>query len=132
MTARSQIARRDTAGSKLRAAGFFCLRTPLLPFSDFTAWSDGLDAARDVAALRARLAAIVERPEVREAIFIASPSLAGEIAVWLREPTSERGEKVERGLVRYVSRMCGRATPFGQFAGCAVGAVGASTQLVLE
>ena len=132
MTARPHTPSREPTAAKLRHAGFFCLRTPLLPFDELTAWSAGLDAATDVAGLRARLRAIVERPAVREAIFIASPSLAGEIDIWLREPTSERGEKVERGLVRYVSRMCGRATPFGQFAGCSVGTVGASTALVLD
>lgn len=131
MTARNHTATAP-AISKLRHAGFFCLRTPLLPFDELTAWSAGLDAATDLAGLRVRLRAIVERPDVREAIFIASPSLAGEIDVWLREPTSERGEKVERGLVRYFSRMCGRATPFGQFAGCSVGTVGSSTALVID
>lgn len=131
MTTRNDTATAP-APSRLRHTGFFCLRTPLLPFDELVAWSSGLDAATDLDELRARLRAIALRPEVREAIFIASPSLAGEIDVWLREPTTERGEKIERGLVRYFSRMCGRATPFGQFAGCSVGAIGASTSLVLD
>ena len=71
------------------ASGFFVLRTPLLPFDDLLAWSDTLEApaaaadparfdralATDRQTLRARLAAIVARPDVREAIFVASPSL---------------------------------------------------------
>lgn len=122
--------RREAASATLRSAGFFYLRTPLLPFAELTAWRAGA-AAGDLVALRAGLRAIVDRPVVREAIFIASPSLAAEIPTWQREPDSERGQRIERGLVRYVARMCGRATPFGEFAGCSVGTVDAATRLAL-
>jgi thiopeptide-type bacteriocin biosynthesis protein len=63
---------------------------------------------------------------------VASPSLDGEIDTWLREPTGETGRKVERSLVRYACRMAGRATPFGLFSGCSVGAIGEHTRLVLD
>src|SRR4051812_19808021 len=70
-------------------ASFFAFRTPLLPFNEFLAWSDGLnaptaldDAARfeyayaaDCATLHERLRAIVTRPEVRDALFVASPNV---------------------------------------------------------
>jgi thiopeptide-type bacteriocin biosynthesis protein len=117
--------------NKLAHAGFFGLRTPLLPFAELLALGDGIAGRTDVGALRARLRAIVERPAVHEAIAVASPSLAAEIDAWLTDPASDRGQKVERGLVRYVSRMCGRATPFGQFAGCSVGLIGDATSLVV-
>ena len=92
-------------------SGFFVLRTPLLPFAELATWNDGV-AAEDRAELRRRLAAMIERPEVREAIFVASPSLEDSLPIWTREPESERGQKVERALVRYLARMAGRATPF--------------------
>src|SRR5581483_5521380 len=60
--------------------------------------------------LRARLRAVVERPEVREALFVASPDLHGRLDVWRRQPESEAGQKVERALVRYFQRLAGRAT----------------------
>ncbi|HEU0105120.1 MAG TPA: lantibiotic dehydratase, partial [Vicinamibacteria bacterium] len=47
-------------------------------------------------------------------------------------PESERGQRVEHALVRYFARMCGRPTPFGLFAGCAMGALGEGTDLVTE
>jgi thiopeptide-type bacteriocin biosynthesis protein len=51
--------------------------------------------------------------------------------VWFQEPQSEAGQKIERALVRYFARMAGRATPFGLFAGCSVGLIGAESRLVL-
>jgi hypothetical protein len=131
--------------SDIIPSGFFALRTPLLPFDELLTWSDGLEApsagddpvrleaacAADRVRLRRRLRAIVNRPEVREALFVAAPELEERSGPWLREP--ERGDdpKMERALVRYLARMAGRATPFGLFAGCSVGTVGDETRLVL-
>ncbi|OJT16483.1 hypothetical protein BO221_49945 [Archangium sp. Cb G35] len=128
-------------------SGFFALRTPLLPFDELLAWSEGLSAreaarqgdlarleaalAADRALLRERLQAALARPEVREALFLASPSLDESHGSWRKAPESERGQKVERALVRYWSRLAGRATPFGLFAGCSVGHLDAATRLAL-
>src|SRR5437868_12795016 len=73
------------------SAGFFVLRTPLLPFDEMEEWGRGLTAAAaartpgedslaealaaDRARLRAGLTALLQRPEVREAVFVASPDL---------------------------------------------------------
>jgi len=125
-------------------SGLFVFRTPLLPFNVLQAWSEDLEpcatggdpaavdhaCAAHRATLRARLAAIVARAEVREAIFVASPSLHDSVDLWLRDPDGDRGQRAERALVRYVSRMAGRATPFGLFAGCGVGTVATDTRLV--
>jgi thiopeptide-type bacteriocin biosynthesis protein len=134
-----------TLPNDLAPSGFFVLRTPLLPFDELLAWSDGLEAASagdatarleavladDRARLRHRLRSVFTRPEVREALFVASPDLEGRFDLWLREPEGKPGQKIERALVRYFARMAGRATPFGLFAGCSVGTVGAETRLVL-
>jgi hypothetical protein len=74
--------------------------------------------------VRGRLRELLGRPEIREAIFVASPSLDESMGAWLEQPASERGQKVERTLMRYLVRMAGRSTPFGLFAGCSVGTVG--------
>jgi len=127
------------------ASGFFALRTPLLPFDELLAWSDGLQAdcagddivrletawAADWKLLRNRLRDAYGRPEVREALFLASPDLEERFSAWLREPDGPAGRKIERALVRYFLRMAGRATPFGLFAGCSVGTVADSSQLGL-
>ena len=125
------------------ASGFFVLRTPLLPFDEFLSWGAGLEAPRavgergalagalaaDRARLRGRLGQIVARPEVRDAIAVASPDLDASIGHWLEDPDSDRGRRVERALVRYVTRMVANPTPFGLFAGCSTGTIGDSTAL---
>ena len=130
------------------ATGGFVWRTPLLPVDDFLDWGAGLAAAdayerdapgeeleaalaADRALLRDRLATAVERPEVREAITVGSPGLEAVIDVWLGQPTSRRGRNIERTLVRYLTRMATRPTPFGLFAGVATGRCGERTALHL-
>jgi len=127
-------------------SGFFVLRTPLLPFEEFLAWGEGLEAAgavadpqrleralaADRAVLRARLRAIAAEPIVREALFVASPDLHESLDVWVREPDNERGARIERALVSYFSRMAGRPMPFGLFAGCSLGTIGSMTNLAIE
>lgn len=121
-------------------SGFFVLRTPLLPIDELLKFSEGLRAAEiwkagadsapidvawqhDLAVLRARLKAIVARPEVLQALFVASPSLVSSIENWQQDPDSKKGLQAERALVRYLARMSGRSTPFGLFAGYSVGKV---------
>ncbi|MFN8492831.1 MAG: lantibiotic dehydratase [Caldilineaceae bacterium] len=134
---------------KFVPSGFFALRTPLLPFDELLHWSAGLAApvvrgeptrldaalAADKQQLRARLQAILTQPAVRDAIFVASPDLHEGYVRWLRGrllgAESEKGQKIERSLVRYFMRMAGRPTPFGLFAGCSVGTLGEATQLAL-
>src|SRR3954454_14081816 len=100
-------------------ADFVVLRTPLLPF-------EALEGLR-----RDGLKARVARPDIAEAIFLASPDLAESVAQWQREPDSKKGRRTEQGLVRYFLRMATRPTPFGLFSGCTPGRVGARTRLAL-
>src|SRR5436190_13043556 len=134
-----------TAPSDFQPAGFFVLRTPLLPYDELLDWAEGLEAPRalgdlaeleralaaDRARLRERLRAAVERPEVRDALFIASPDLDANLERWLADPDGERGRRAELALVRYFERMASRPTPFGLLAGCAVGTVADRTCLLL-
>ena len=117
--------------------------TPLLPVETLLDWSSGLSArlsydrgeslaaalATDRALLRSRLAKLLENPEIREAIFAASPSLDEALEHWFRNPDGEKGQRVEWGLVRYLCRMASRPTPFGLFAGISLGRVAKQTCL---
>jgi len=105
-------------------SGFFVLRAPALPFAAFA--GGALDEAP-----RAKLRRLVERPDVREALFVASPDLDARLETWRNAPDSEDGARIELSLWRYVARMAGRATPFGLFGSCSLGAIGATTRLEL-
>lgn len=132
-------------GADFEPHRFFLLRTPLLPFDELEAWSAGLrapGALGDPAALEAALDAdrkelrgwlrtLLTRPVVIEALHIASPALVDALDEWRRDPDSKKGRRAEESLVRYAIRMAARATPFGMFAGCSVGRVGAVSRLQL-
>jgi lantibiotic biosynthesis protein len=136
---------RAGSGRAASPSGFIVLRTPLLPFSEVTAWGSGLLApmalgtsgldeavAADRIQLRRRLEDIVTTPEFRDALFVASPSLAAAVDPWRKEPDSDRGRATERSLVSYLMRAAARPTPFGLFAGCTTGITGERTRLRLE
>jgi thiopeptide-type bacteriocin biosynthesis protein len=130
--------------------GFFVLRTPLLPFDEALEWGRSLACAgtwredndaettklafqNDLTVLRTRLRRLLQRPEVMQALAVASPSLQAGIAIWNNDPECKKGIQAERSLVRYFMRMAGRATPFGLFSGCSVGSMrsDAPTELTL-
>jgi thiopeptide-type bacteriocin biosynthesis protein len=113
---------------------FVAFRTALEPLAVWTGWgrlAEGLDWDEQVRELRDRLRGLLDRPGLREALAVASPDLETALPHWLRDPHSPKGRRAEQALVRYFSRMCGRPTPFGLFAGHSVAAVGEATRLVL-
>jgi thiopeptide-type bacteriocin biosynthesis protein len=124
-------------------SGLVVLRTPLLPMEEIEAWCAGLQVpqaaddalddalAHDRALLRERLRKIVDRPEIAEALFLASPDLSDTLEQWKRDPDSKKGRKSEQALVRYFLRMASRPTPFGLFSGCTAGRIGDRTRLAL-
>ncbi|MEM9554027.1 MAG: lantibiotic dehydratase [Acidobacteriota bacterium] len=128
----------------LQPADFFVLRTPLLPFDELERFSHDLEAAHvdeadrknflaaDRRLLRARLGELVARPAVREALFLASPSLLRGLDAWRANPESKKGQRAEQAMVRYLYRMASRPTPFGLFSGCSLGRRGETTSLRVE
>ncbi len=113
--------------AQFEPCGFFLLRAPLLSIDIWSRWAG--DDTFDTERLRTRLRTHVQRPEVREALAVASDSLLAGVPQWLEDPSTETGQKVERALVRYLCRMSARPTPFGLFAGCAVGTIGEHTRV---
>lgn len=125
-----------------RPAGFFAFRTALLPVRVLEDWSRALAlpaadepyletaAAVDEVLLRQRLLALLEDPVLVEALFLASPDLVEALPHWRKDPASAKGRRAERSLVKYLGRLCGRATPFGLFAGSSLGRLGTRTSLV--
>jgi lantibiotic biosynthesis protein len=110
--------RRQPGGdaASLIASGFFVMRAPLLPLEE-------LDRLRADPEYWQSLAA---RPDVREALYLASPGLMRRLA------EGNPDSRVAASVTAYLVRMCTRATPFGLFAGCAFGLVGETTALLVD
>jgi thiopeptide-type bacteriocin biosynthesis protein len=119
------------------SADLVVVRVPLLALDTFTQWAEGARAAdayaddeefeaalaADRTMLRARLADLLNDELVRAAIGHASPDLGVGIQRWRRSPDSRAGRSAERSLVRYVTRMASRPTPFGLTSGYLLGEV---------
>ncbi|MFI6155861.1 lantibiotic dehydratase [Kitasatospora sp. NPDC051170] len=111
-------------------AGFALLRAPMQSTETFAE----LDAGPE------RLLEIAARPEVREALRIASPDLvraleryeAGDGRAGAKADGGRRTERLLSGLARYLGRMSSRPTPFGAFAGVALVRLSETTGAVLD
>ncbi|MCO1574675.1 lantibiotic dehydratase [Crossiella sp. SN42] len=111
--------------ARYEPADFFLLRAPALPakvFQDLLAIGDP-DQAR--AEVHGRLRELAARPEVRRALAVAS----GDLVDALDRPAAngKRARRLHSRLLRYLTRMTTRPTPFGAFSGVAVGEFGAET-----
>jgi len=100
----------------LTASGFFVMRAPLLPLEELDRLRDDPEYWRSLAA----------RADVREALHLASPGLVRRLAA------GGTDGRVAASVIAYLVRMCTRATPFGLFAGCALGSLGETTALRVD
>jgi thiopeptide-type bacteriocin biosynthesis protein len=127
------------ASEEFLSSGFFVLRTPLLPIEELlnllALVPDGDEGhalpGENRSAIRSPLRTWIERPEVREALWLASPDLMQSLAALQEHPTNAKGRRLEQTLYRYLARMTARATPFGAFAGCTLGQISDHTRLEL-
>ncbi len=116
-----------------RAEDFFVLRSPLLPFDEHLAWLDAQAASSDTGTdpSEDHLFAMAQRPEIAEALFVASPSLIEGLGHLDASTPAKRAARLRSSLARYVVRMMTRSTPFGLFAGGSLGRLGNGTHLKL-
>jgi lantibiotic biosynthesis protein len=68
-------------------------------------------------------------PLVQQAIYVASPALHDRCQRWLADGSVSDADKLTGTLHKYLIRMCTRATPYGLFAGCAIGTLADRTTL---
>ncbi|MCR8966190.1 lantibiotic dehydratase [Brevibacillus halotolerans] len=106
------------------AADFFMLRLPLFPLENFyelNQMNDYLTAIKEYA----------RDEKVREAILISSPSLYAALPNLEDDPTSRKTKQTLSSFIRYFLRMSTRATPYGLFAGVALGSLTDKTDFLL-
>ncbi len=106
----------------------YVLRVPLFSFSFYKKLTESKEL--DTAVLRQ----VCKDPILKEAIFLASPSLYQEFEKWYRGEITDSSvsERIEHSVLKYISRMSSRCTPFGLFAGTSIGSFAEQTTIVLQ
>ncbi len=115
---------------QLEPESFYVLRRPLLPVQ--TVWQLHADTQEAPQGLLPRLLTFFADPLLQEAIYTASPALHAELLKALASggtDSAKQADKLALTLYKYVLRMSTRSTPYGLFAGCARGQVGAQTDI---
>jgi hypothetical protein len=103
----------------------FCLRTPLFPLSFY------LNLIRPWQISEEHFLALLDNKVLCEAVYLASPELESQLQKW-KDGSITDPKKVGRlksSLLKYVSRISSRCTPFGLFASCAAGQMADETQI---
>ncbi|MGH1518889.1 lantibiotic dehydratase family protein [Chryseobacterium sp. JK1] len=94
----------------------YVLRTPSKPINMIT------DLLKEKSISDESLKILSKDALFKEALFLASPLLHGMLVSWLEGTLNkEKEEKFKRSLLKYISRMSSRCTPFGLFAGYSLG-----------
>jgi thiopeptide-type bacteriocin biosynthesis protein len=105
-----------------RPLDFVMVRAPLLPVGSYRALADGEDPVSLLADAR-----------ILRALAVGSPSLLGTVERFRRSGLAPRdAEQMRAKLLRYLIRMSTRPTPYGLFAGVALGSWDAVTDLSIQ
>jgi class I lanthipeptide synthase len=101
----------------------YYLRTPLLPIKFYEDFLNTPSFER-----------LLENKIFIEALYLASPTLYKQVISWkeqkLKDP--KKIKHLECTILKYVSRISTRCTPFGLFAGCVVGKFDTKTNIQLN
>ncbi len=106
----------------------FVLRTPLLPLESFK------DLTSEETISDHKLIELCKNKTISEAIFLASPSFFSQIEKWINGEITddEKILKLKYSVLKYISRISSRCTPYGLFAGCSVGHFSDKTQIIID
>ncbi|WP_166670736.1 lantibiotic dehydratase family protein [Olivibacter sp. XZL3] len=111
----------------IKAFDFYLLRIPRLPSQVI----DRLNECKDEKEAWEYMAELLRNPELLEAIYLSSEDFFESLKEQLASGCG-RG-KLLTTLYKYISRMAGRATPYGKFSGVSFGKVsGLSTAMIVS
>lgn len=112
----------------INSLDYYLLRTSVLPIEDsfdFIESKDSLTSQNFICK--------ISEPFIRNAFFLASPDFTDALDKYLEsgKPFSI-DEKIIKSFYKYFVRMSSRCTPFGLFAGCALGEFSGTTHIEFE
>ncbi|KAF0824163.1 lantibiotic dehydratase [Cytobacillus firmus] len=105
---------------------YFMLRSPLMPFQVYSEMSslEGEQAEE-------QLFQLMKNREIREAIYVSSPSLYHSLIKLEKFSDSPKKNQLIKSALKYLIRMSARPTPFGLCSGVEAGRIGDKTDLVI-
>jgi len=110
--------------------GFFLLRRPLLPLNVLYDFNERVNQQPEL--FEQEIIQFASQPAILNAIYVASPELYYSFVGYLEGKTKTGIDKLAKTLYKYLIRMTSRSTPFGLFAGCAVGRIGDETRITFD
>lgn len=106
----------------------YILRTPVLSLNFYKKLTSSKGAIPDEVYKK-----ICTDKLFKEAIFLASPELSETIDRWVVGNLSENNiYRLKNTVLKYITRMSSRSTPFGLFAGCSVGHISETIDINLK
>jgi len=103
----------------IQSQGFFLLRRPLLPIEVLQNFHRTVGDQTE--AFERELIHFFAQPSMLEALYVASPELHQSFVELISGHHKGSPEKLLKTLYKYLIRMTSRSTPYGLFAGAAVG-----------
>ena len=104
----------------------FVYRTPIYPYTK-------LENIDDTFKSKELFKSLISSSIFQESIYLASPSLFNELHSFLEGNIQQKDEhRFILSILKYYLRMCTRCTPFGIYAGCGIGEVGETTNIILN
>jgi len=106
----------------------YVMRTPLLSLNFYK------DLTKETVISDNTFKELIAHPTIREAIFLASPSFLADLDDWINnlKKNEDKIEKLKYTLLKYLSRMSSRCTPYGLFASCSIGIISSETEIQLD
>ncbi len=115
---------------RISSQGFFLLRRPQLSLDVFQAFHKKINGHPEL--FEQEMISFISQPAILEAIYIASPELYDSFTGLLEGRVKTGVDKLMKSLYKYLVRMTSRSTPYGLFAGCALGELGPTTGITFS
>lgn len=106
----------------------YVLRSPLLAFDLYKEITSKKEITDE------QLKGFYANKSIKEAIFLASPDLSKAANLWVNGKIENKKDidRLKFSILKYISRMSSRCTPFGLFAGCSIGEFNDETNISLN
>lgn len=110
--------------------GFFLLRRPQLPLNVFYQFNERVKNQPEL--FEQEIIHFFSQPAIMEAIYVASPELYDSFTGLIEGRVKTGIDKLLKTFYKYLVRMTSRSTPYGLFAGCAMGEFGQQTHIEFD